>query len=72
MYAVKERDQLQFQFREPYTKVSRTPALSKIEKQLHDYMWGSEKVEVPKNELWVNFGWKSYLHKSIKDSTNNC
>ena len=68
MYAVKERDQLQFQFREPYTKVSRTPALSKIEKQLHDYMWGSEKVEVPKNELWVNFGWKSYLHKSIKDS----
>jgi len=68
MYAVKERDRLQFQFREPYTKVSRSPALSKIEKQLHDYIWGSEKVEVPKNELWVNFGWKSYLHKSIKDS----
>jgi hypothetical protein len=68
MYAVKERDRLQFQFREPYTKVSRSPVLSKIEKQLHDYIWGSEKVEVPKNELWVNFGWKSYLHKSIKDS----
>jgi len=33
MYAVKERDRLQFQFREPYTKVSRSPALSKIEKQ---------------------------------------
>jgi hypothetical protein len=50
MYAVKERDRLQFQFREPYTKVSRSPAISKIEKQLHDYIWGSEKVEVPKNE----------------------
>lgn len=68
MYAVKERDRIQLRFREPYTKVSRTPALSKIEKQIHGYMWGSVKIEVPKNELWLIFGWKSYLHKSIRDS----
>jgi hypothetical protein len=46
MYAVKDKERLQFQFREPYTKISRTPSLSRIEKQLHNYAWGSEKIEV--------------------------
>lgn len=68
MYAVKDRERLQFQFREPYTKVGRTPSLSRIEKQLHNYAWGSEKIEVPKNVLCINFGWTSYSHKSFKDS----
>jgi len=69
MCAVKEQDQLEFQFREPYTKVLRTPALSRIEKQLHNYAWGSEKVEVPKNVLCINLGWNSYISKSFKDSS---
>ena len=30
MYANKDRERLQFYFREPYTKISRTPALSRI------------------------------------------
>jgi uncharacterized protein YdeI (YjbR/CyaY-like superfamily) len=68
MYAVKDKERLQFQFREPYTKVSRTPSLSRIEKQLHNYAWGSEKIDVPKNVLCINFGWTSYSHKSFKDS----
>lgn len=67
MYAVKDKERLQFQFREPYTKISRTPSLSRIEKQLHNYAWESEKIEVPKNVLCINFGWSSYPHKSIKD-----
>jgi len=69
MYAVKEQDQLQFQFREPYTKVPRTPALSRVEKQVHSYAWASEKIEVPKNLLCINFGWSSYTSKSFKDSS---
>ena len=68
MYAVKDKERLQFQFREPYTKISRTPSLSRIEKQLHNSAWGSEKIEVTKNVLCINFGWSSYSHKSIKDS----
>ena len=68
MYAVKDKERLQFQFREPYTKVSRTPSLSRIEKQLHNYAWGSEKIDVPKYVLCINFGWTSYSHKSFKDS----
>ena len=68
MHAVKDDERLQFQFREPYTKVSRTPTLSKIEKQLHNYAWDSEKIEVPQNILCVNFGWSSYTQKSFKDT----
>ncbi len=68
MHAVKDGERLQFQFREPYTKVSRTPTLSKIEKQLHNYAWDSEKIEVPQNILCVNFGWSSYTQKSFKDA----
>ena len=68
MYATKEGEKLQFQFREPYTKVSRTPALSKIEKQLHNYAWDSAQIEVPRNVLCLNFGWPSYIKKSFKDS----
>ena len=68
MQAVKDGERLQFQFREPYTKVSRTPTLSKIEKQLHNYAWDSEKIEVPQNILCVNFGWSSYTQKSFKDA----
>jgi hypothetical protein len=69
MYANKDRERLQFYFREPYTKISRTPALSRIEKQLHNCDWGSEKIEVPKNILCLNFGWSSYSSKSFKDSS---
>lgn len=68
MHAVKDGERLQFQFREPYTKVSRTPTLSKIEKQLHNYAWDSEKIEVPQNILCINFGWSSYTQKSFKDT----
>jgi hypothetical protein len=68
MHAVKNGEKLQFQFREPYTKVSRTPALSKIEKQLHKYAWDSNQIEVPQNVLCINFGWSSYTKKVFKDS----
>jgi hypothetical protein len=48
MNAIKDGEKLQFQFREPYTKVGRTSALSRIEKQLHNYAWDSAQIEVPK------------------------
>lgn len=68
MNAVKDGEKLQFSFREPYTKVGRTPALSKIEKQLHNYAWDSAQIEVPQNVLCINFGWSSYTKKAFKDS----
>jgi hypothetical protein len=68
MYAIKQGEKLEFHFREPYTKVSRTPSLSRLEKQLHNYAWDSEKIEVPQNVLSLNFGWRSYIQKSFKDS----
>jgi hypothetical protein len=68
MNAIKDGEELQFQFREPYTKVGRTPALSRIEKQLHNYAWESAQIEVPQNVLCINFGWSSYTKKSFKDS----
>jgi hypothetical protein len=68
MFAIKQGERLEFHFREPYTKVYRTPALSKIEKQLRNDAWGSEKIDVPKNVLCLNFGWRSYVQKAFKDS----
>ncbi len=68
MNAIKNGATTQFYFREPYTKVTRTPALSKIEKQLHNYAWGSAQIEVPQNVLCINFGWRSYTKKSFKDT----
>jgi len=69
MHAVKDGEKLQFEFREPYTKVGRSPTLSKIEKQLRNYTWDSDKIEVPKNILCINFGWSSHTQKSFKDSS---
>ena len=68
MHAVKRGESLQFSFREPYTKVGRTPSLSRLEKQLHNYAWDSDKIEVPQNIICVNIGWSSYTQKSFKDS----
>ena len=68
MHAVKDREKLQFEFREPYTKVGRSPTLSKLEKQLRNYASHSDKIEVPKNILCINFGWSSYTQRSFKDS----
>ena len=68
MNAIKDGATTQFYFREPYKKVTRTPALSKIEKQLHNYAWGSAQIEVPQNVLCINFGWRSYTKKSFKDT----
>jgi hypothetical protein len=69
MHAVKDGEKLQFEFREPYTKVGRSPTLSKIEKQLRNYTWDTDKIEVPKNILCINFGWSSHTQKSFKDSS---
>jgi len=68
MQAVKEGEEIEFQFRETYTKATRTPTLSKLEKQLRNYSWDSATIDIPKNELCINFGWRSYTNKSFKDT----
>ena len=48
--------------------MKKSPVLSKIEKQLHNYAWDSAQIEVPQNVLCINFGWSSYTKKAFKDS----
>ena len=66
IYAVKEDQRYQFQFRETYTKVGRTPSLTRLEKTVRGYEFGSSQIEVPKNILCIHFG-GSYSSKVIKD-----
>ena len=67
MTAKKDTASYEFEFRETWTKMTRTPALTKLEKLTTGREGWRDYLEVPKNQLSILLG-GSYSGKAIRDT----